>query len=89
MSSVMREEDVIARYGGDEFAAVAPNTTSTAAMHLAERLRAAAREYGISLSIGIAALPEDATDADGLLRAADAALYAAKQAGRDCVRRAA
>jgi diguanylate cyclase (GGDEF)-like protein len=40
---------------------------------------------GITGSFGVAALPEHATDADGLLRAADRALYAAKQAGRNRV----
>lgn len=94
----VREADFAHRYGGEEFVVVAPETGLDAAVELAERLRAAfhrasggASAAGAqTLSIGVASLaslPEDA-DAPALQTAADAALYEAKRAGRDQVRRA-
>jgi diguanylate cyclase (GGDEF)-like protein len=84
--SVVRGDDVVARYGGDEFVVVAPSTNRDSAVGLAERLRTAARGCGMSVSIGVSVFPHDALDQDALIEAADAALYRAKQAGRDCVR---
>jgi diguanylate cyclase (GGDEF)-like protein len=91
---VVRGEDLAARIGGDEFAIVLAHSDRAGADEVAQRIRQrlhrAALEpgvrHGITASIGIASLPEDATDAASLVRCADTALYLAKKAGRDSVR---
>ncbi len=90
MRSATRASDVIARVGGEEFAWLLPATTAEGARALAERLRRIIAEepFGIAgtrtISGGVAELgPGD--DGAGLLRAADARLYAAKSSGRDRV----
>ncbi len=92
LSGAARETDVVARYGGEEFVLVLPETDATAAGALAERVRAAveARPFPIgggtlriTLSLGIATFPEAAADKAELIARADAALYAAKHAGRN------
>lgn len=89
LQSVVRSEDLVARYGGDEFIVVAPHSTRGEARMLAERLRVAAHACGASVSIGLAVYPHDAEGHDALIEAADAALYRAKEAGRNCVRESA
>jgi len=86
MQATLRVGDMVARYGGDEFIVVAPHAPREAALALAERLRAAAVECSASVSIGVAMFPDDADSQDALIDAADAALYGAKAAGRNCVR---
>jgi diguanylate cyclase (GGDEF)-like protein len=90
-----RAGDVLARHGGDEFmlliAAGDPRTAAQALAHdlltaLREPFRLQGREFEIAASIGVAVFPEDAADAAGLLKLADAALYAAKRAGRGTAR---
>ena len=87
-----REYDTIARYGGEEFAAVLPGCSSALALQVAERLRAAVEgaptDVPITASCGVATYPYDGIDANGLLSAADQALYAGKRAGRNTVRSA-
>jgi diguanylate cyclase (GGDEF)-like protein len=91
MQACLRESDTLARLGGDEFAIVQTAPTDGGATHLAERLLEAfalplsadGHELKATVSIGIALYPEHATTADALHRAADAALYCAKTAGRD------
>lgn len=85
-----RETDVSARWGGDEFALLAPNTSAEAAAALAERVRstiaAAARpDRLLTVSIGVASLDSSRPSIDELMKAADAALYDAKRLGRDRV----
>jgi diguanylate cyclase (GGDEF)-like protein len=83
----IRDHDTIFRVGGEEFAVLLPRLASKDALPVAERLRAAVARIPfpvpLHVSIGLASSPDDATDRDGLLERADAALYAAKGAGKD------
>jgi diguanylate cyclase (GGDEF)-like protein len=87
----LRETDRVYRIGGEELVIIAPETAAEQGRTLAERLRravATCAEDGapqVTASFGVAALPHNAVDAVGLMRAADRALYAAKSRGRDCV----
>ena len=90
----LRDHDVAARYGGDEFVLIMPETPKAATATKAEQLRAAFTEQAFdgvpdhlrpSLSIGVAAYPTDAETRESLIEAADAALYAAKRMGRNRV----
>ena len=86
-----RRVDRVARIGGEEFAIVLADTSYTAALRLAERLRQAIssdNSTGItcSASFGVACLQSADKSPEALLHAADGALYAAKAAGRNCVR---
>ena len=89
---VIRATDVAARWGGDEFAVLAPHTAGEAALRLGERIRsalAAERGAGVSVtvSIGVATLDPaiETTSVGTLWERADVALYQAKQAGRNRV----
>lgn len=84
--------DLVARYGGEEFAVVMPQTGPSEALHVAERIRLAVREapfeyegerFQIRISAGVATYPVHAENLKELLEAADAALYRAKDEGRD------
>ena len=81
--------DLAARYGGDEFVLLLPDCEHDQAMRVAERVRAEigrqVLEVPVTVSAGLATMPENATDGDRLLSAADAALYEAKRSGRDRV----
>lgn len=85
-----RANDITARYGGDEFVVILPNTDSKVALHLAERLRANARglclsPFQVTLSIGVAALLPHMQAGRELIVSADTALYSAKRCGRNRV----
>src|SRR6202042_1643588 len=86
----LRAGDFAGRYGGEEFLILLPATGTEGAIEAAERIRASvagirvpAVDRRISLSVGIAVIPDHAVDAQSLERASDRALYAAKKAGRD------
>ncbi|MCA3221265.1 MAG: diguanylate cyclase [Burkholderiales bacterium] len=92
LSSVLRECDVVARTGGDEFVALLPDIEQpAAAMVVAEKLIAGAseslegggRSLTIHASVGVALFPADGLDFDALLSRADAAMYDAKGAGKN------
>ena len=93
LSKQVRGMDLIAKYGGDEFTAILPQTPRGGARAVAERLRACVAEHTfpnvkngeITISLGLAMFPEDGIQPGSLIGAADAALYAAKQRGRNCV----
>jgi diguanylate cyclase (GGDEF)-like protein len=98
VQSRVRSEDVVARYGGEEFAVLCRNTDEGRAAILAERLRSAVQKesfdidgkrLAVTVSIGIAGILENEVDTpEKLVEAADAALYRAKNAGRNCWRMA-
>jgi diguanylate cyclase (GGDEF)-like protein/PAS domain S-box-containing protein len=88
----LREVDVFARLGGEEFAALLPETALAGACGLGERLRravaetvvpAAGADLRVTVSLGLVQRAEDETSFDHLLRRADQALYRAKQGGRN------
>jgi diguanylate cyclase (GGDEF)-like protein len=90
MSSVLRDVDLLARLGGDEFGIVLPDlpdddVTIRVATRIMEELEHPVAVEGLALdvsgSIGIARYPSQAKDAESLLRRADVAMYAAKEAG--------
>jgi diguanylate cyclase (GGDEF)-like protein/PAS domain S-box-containing protein len=95
MRRVLREVDIIARIGGEEFAVLLPETGGARAAEVAERLRrevaaSAMRTeteapVSVTISIGVTTLADDSGSVDSLLRAADGALYAAKNSGRNRV----
>lgn len=89
-----RSEDLVFRYGGEEFAAVLPNADTQSAMRIAERIRTLVEKYDfrwqrmsiqVTLSIGVASLNSAEQDSEALIEAADAALYQAKNGGRNRV----
>ncbi|MGO9830658.1 MAG: diguanylate cyclase [Myxococcaceae bacterium] len=87
----VRRVDVVARYGGEEFCLVLPQVAKADAVEVADKLRRSIAELAfgsapagrVTASAGVAHLPTDATTLEGLLEAADAALYASKHRGRN------
>ena len=89
----VREQDMIGRFGGEEFILLLPNTTTEQAQHVAERCRIALTElnfvyeqqpFSISASFGISS-SQNASEPQQIIRQADQALYAVKTAGRNQV----
>jgi diguanylate cyclase (GGDEF)-like protein len=93
--SLARGEDIPCRYGGEEFVLIMAHASPTTVQERAEKLRVGVqalkfecngRDVGpITLSVGIAMFPDHGENGRAVLLAADAALYRAKQAGRNCV----
>jgi diguanylate cyclase (GGDEF)-like protein len=85
-----RPSDFVARYGGEEFAVLLPGTDAEGACAAAERLRQAVErarfpKRSLTISVGVATAEAGAADPEALVKAADLALYAAKEAGRNRV----
>jgi diguanylate cyclase (GGDEF)-like protein len=99
ISRSVRDSDFVARYGGDEFVLMLPETSAKRALQMAERVRqriAGHRFKGgvgadiyLTASFGVASFPEHATQAEKLIELADAAMYEAKQRDKNNVRLAA
>jgi diguanylate cyclase (GGDEF)-like protein len=92
-SDHLRKIDVVCRYGGEEFAILLPETAWENALHVADKLKRVVEKWAfpgvprpVTVSAGAATFPEHGRVRDELVKAADAGLYAAKQAGRNCVR---
>jgi diguanylate cyclase (GGDEF)-like protein len=90
-TATVRDSDVVCRLGGEEFAVIMPSCGTDAALGLARRLRAQLAETEfepagrVTVSVGIAQGPEDATNPRALLACADAAMLTAKARGKDQV----
>lgn len=91
-----REVDLVARYGGEEFAVILPETFKEKAYSSAERIRKLTAAHPchykegqpskrITISIGVASFPQDASNKEDLIAFADKALYVAKETGRNRV----
>lgn len=89
-----RAEDMVCRYGGEEFIVILHNTTAETAIERANQWREAidiiqtpyeGHPIHVTLSVGVSVFPDHAGSVDVLIRAADEALYRAKMAGRNCV----
>ncbi|WP_319421284.1 sensor domain-containing diguanylate cyclase [Pleurocapsa sp. FMAR1] len=95
--SQVRKYDIACRYGGEELIVIMPDAAIEDAIIRAEAIRTGIKNLNlehkgkelesISISVGVSCFPDDSINADGLICAADKALYQAKAQGRDCVQR--
>ncbi len=94
VSAGVRRIDTAARYGGDEFVVLLPETDPTGAFVLAEKIRLGVQDMAVelppsgpqpSLSVGVVSFPDDGRTADELMISADGAMYASKRAGKNRV----
>jgi diguanylate cyclase (GGDEF)-like protein/PAS domain S-box-containing protein len=91
LAGCLRESDTLARRGGDEFLAILPDTDQRGAALVAQKLvdalrtplDAAGSEVLVTASVGVAMFPDNGGDRETLLKAADLAMYGAKETGRD------
>ena len=97
LRSQIRQYDIACRYGGEELVIVMPNAAIGNIVMRAEEIRLGVKQLKlrhnnrdiepITISIGVSCFPDDGVETNSLVQAADRALYQAKSAGRDCVRR--
>jgi diguanylate cyclase (GGDEF)-like protein len=91
ITSQSRVESAVCRFGGDEFAVLLPEASWEGGRIYAERIRAAIGRTSfphgapVTISVGLAAFPDDASNAEALFKSADTSLYSAKAAGRNRV----
>lgn len=88
LNAITRQADTVARYGGDEFALLLPDTSSDEARDVAEKIWREVANHDftvgkVSVSVGFATYPQDGRDERGILEAADRRLYEAKGSQRD------
>ena len=90
----IREIDLACRYGGEEFAAVLPETSKEGAFVVAERIRKRVEDHAfrayderlkLTVSLGVSSYPDDSSNQPGLIEAADEALYKGKRSGKNVV----
>jgi diguanylate cyclase (GGDEF)-like protein len=95
LKKMVRETDVVGRYGGDEFVIVLPETPLNGAMVIAERIRKKVEEcefvaqnlsIRLTVSLGVANCPKHTLTAEGLIKKADAAMYRAKELSRNSIK---
>jgi len=95
LRKILRETDVVGRYGGDEFVVVLPETPLNGAMVIAERIRKKIEDYEfvaqdlsihLTISLGVANCPKHTLTAEGLIKKADAAMYRAKELNKNSIK---
>jgi len=95
LRKILRETDVVGRYGGDEFVVVLPETPLNGAMVIAERVRKKIEDYEfvaqdlsihLTISLGVANCPKHTLTAEGLIKKADAAMYRAKELNKNSIK---
>jgi hemerythrin len=95
LQDALHSDDIVCRLGGDEFLIICPNTDKVGGLHIAELIRKGISELRVptggepwhgSVSVGVAARAGDMQGYEDLIKAADKGVYAAKQAGKNCVR---
>ncbi len=95
LRKILRETDVVGRYGGDEFVVVLPETPLNGALVIAERIRKKIEDYEfvaqdlsihLTVSLGIANCPKHTLTAEGLIKKADAAMYRAKEISKNSIK---
>ncbi|MBF0242750.1 MAG: GGDEF domain-containing protein [Desulfamplus sp.] len=95
LCNAVRNSDIVCRLGGDEFFVICPNTDQNGVIHVGEmtqqkidklRVQAGGGVWRGSVSIGVAARSHNMDNPDALIKAADDGVYAAKQAGKNCVK---
>jgi diguanylate cyclase (GGDEF)-like protein len=92
---ILRETDVVGRYGGDEFVIVLPETPVNGALVIGERIRKRVEDYEfiaqdlrlhLTVSLGVASCPKHTLTAEGLIKKADAAMYRAKELSKNSIK---
>jgi diguanylate cyclase (GGDEF)-like protein len=95
LRKIVRETDVVGRYGGDEFVVVLPETPLNGALVIAERIRKKVEDYEfvaqdlsihLTISLGVANCPKHTLTAEGLIKKADAAMYRAKELSKNSIK---